>query len=160
MFGDFCCSRVGLGARVCGAVVRIPAGEVTATVEGNEVLTVCRTVALLPVAAVPGVTLGPVGVTVTVFKGSARLTGWSGARVTPTAGAVDTALVCTGGLVSVTVGTLLPVDWDEITGQLETFCGHVAVGAAGTSAETGPLLTSATAGCEVLLPPPDASLGT
>lgn len=69
--------------------------------------------------------------------------------------------VCIGGLTSVTVGTLFTEGWDEITALCalvkEVRITLIVLGAADKPSapplltETGPLLTSVTAGCELLL---------
>lgn len=124
-------------------------------------------VAVVPVATAEVATCPPVRVR--VFAESNLLTGEPAAPVTLTAADVKTVVrlpplcgvlegICIGGLTSVTVGTLFTDGWDELT----AFCalvGEVRIIVLGATDETGalplltvtgPLLTSVTAGCELL----------
>lgn len=133
-----------------------------AIVDGTEVLKFCRTVGLLTVAVVATVeatTCPPVLFT----REAAVLPTLTAADVKTVVGfpplcEVMIVGVCIGGLTSVTVGTLFT---DEITALCALEVEQVRIivlGVADRTAalplltETGPLLTSVTAGCE-LFPP-------
>lgn len=165
MFVELVWGWVTRGASTCWVTARIAPAGALAIVDGVEVLSVCKTVGLLTMAAGDVTTWPPDWMI--VLAESTLLTAEPVRLLTQTA--VDVVRlcealegVCIGGLESVTVGTLCAAWWEEIT-VFSALAGEVlviALGAMERTAElsllavTGPLLTVDTAGCGSPPPPP------